>query len=139
MSWSIGWTIAISIATFYVLVRMAVTDDSLLDRLEEEKDQYVYEARDITSDDVFHSVGVWLTLRDAVVAINEADEPWTLGDMDLNEYVEACEIELRRRKVGWPTNDIGEVVVTWRWNLVWDKETGESAWCKRERRRSESV
>ena len=92
---------------------------------------HIYEAADVTNDEVYWTLGVWLTLEDALADIDKCKVPSDASDQEEHEYYEHCKIEIRERVIGWPSNDGGKVVAVRQWYLTYDDE-GECVWTKAE-------
>ena len=77
----------------------------------------LYELVNATDDERYFTLGIWLTLEDAVAAVG--DDPTKLMDCDDDSAV----VEIRERAVGW--SGTGQVVFTRKW--VRDFDTGKWA------------
>ena len=77
----------------------------------------IYEAIDHTDDEMYYPIGLWLTLDDAIAALEQCADPSDLGS-DGYEWEEGfCRVEIRERHIGWPNHDLGNrkvAEVTWK-------------------------
>jgi len=84
----------------------------------------VFEIVDYTEGDVFYPVGIFLTLEDAIAAIEEHEKPWTMsedsGDCDF------CHLEIRRREIG--TSRSGIKVWERQWACEYGYEDDDPKW-----------
>lgn len=90
--------------------------------------KYIYEVADVSDEECFFAIGVFLSLEEAVSAIEGKDEPWQLCESSMFEGVSA-NMEIRRKKLNAldPLNN-GEVVWSRKWVNKYDDDMDESAW-----------
>lgn len=88
----------------------------------------VYEIVDATSDEQYFTLGVWLTLAEAIKELEGCNEPadFCAPSADDNDGVSI--IEIREREIGWSDCYPGKVVYTKRWIEDYDEERDEYAW-----------
>lgn len=90
--------------------------------------EYIFEIADVSDEECFFTIGVFLTLEEAVAAIEAKAEPWQLCEsaMFSGEY---AAMEIRKKKLGVldPMNN-GEVVWARKWVNKYDEETDEEEW-----------
>lgn len=88
----------------------------------------VFEVVDSTSPDQYYTLGLWLTLAEAVKAI-EVDNPRDLGCEEADDFEDCRTVEIRERKLGWGgagtavvrvewMNRYNEAEDTWHWTRI---------------------
>ena len=77
----------------------------------------IYEVVDATDEATYYPIGVFLTLKDALDAIRNTENPWELCENAMF-HGEAATIEIRERLAGLKPNDAGTVV----WKTEWGNE-----------------
>ena len=60
----------------------------------------VFEVVDATDDENYFTLGVFLSLDDAMREVESCDDPDDLGG-DHGDHEEYCVVEIRERKIGW--------------------------------------
>lgn len=85
---------------------------------------YIHEAIDTSDDEAHYSYGVWMTLAEAIAAVEKVGEPATMA-WPANEEDESCTVQIIRRTIGWST--WGPCVVKFEWSNEPD-EDGEYHW-----------
>ena len=86
----------------------------------------LFEAADASNEESYYTLGIWLTLAEAVAAISSCDDPHKLGsDGDIEEL---CCVEIRERNIGW--SGLGEVVWKMTWRYDYDFEDDKVKWMK---------
>jgi len=83
----------------------------------------IYEVMDVTDDDSYRSMGVFLDKDEAIKAINDSCQ----ADYPLTDYAEEFEqIEIHEKKIGM--NNGSKIVYTLSRKQEISKETGEYIW-----------
>ena len=80
---------------------------------------------DSTDDEQYFPLGVFLTLREAVAALDECEDPDDLGSDGY--YDDYCKVEIRERKIGWSRQD--KKVFQREWSEKYDEDKDEYKWC----------
>ena len=87
----------------------------------------IYEVLDTTSEEVYDTLGVFMSLHEATQAAESTD--WRGEDND--GYFE---ITIRERPVGTlHGHNMGKCVAKFRWNEIWDEDADEPTWERIER------
>jgi hypothetical protein len=87
--------------------------------------EYVYEIRDATDDESYHSVGVFTTIDEAIRHCTELDGETPLhGDFTDPDYYDSVTLEVYR----WPLNAVAMYAkrvycVQWEWKWSDDEES----------------
>ena len=89
----------------------------------------VFEVVDSTDDENYFTLGVFLSLSDAVREVETCDEPDDLGG-DHGDHEEYCVVEIRERKIGW--GGIGRKAAEYRWESKYDETADEYGWIRTE-------
>jgi len=88
----------------------------------------MFEIADVSDEECFFTIGVFLSLEEAVAAIEAKAEPWQLCEsaMFSGEY---AAMEIRKKKLGIldPLNN-GDVVWSRKWNNVYDEDKDDDDW-----------
>ena len=87
----------------------------------------VFEAADATNEEQYWTLGLWLTLADALAALR-VDDPTDVGCHDADELDEYRLIEIRERKIGWCGS--GKVVAKMEWKATYDEAADEYKWAR---------
>lgn len=87
----------------------------------------IFEIVDATSDEAYYQIGVFLTLEDAVNAIEAKDRPWELCENAMFSG-EAAVIEIRKRRIGISTLNSGEIVWSRGWVERYSEEADDDVW-----------
>lgn len=82
----------------------------------------LYEVIDRTDEDVYYPLGLFLSLEEALSAIEDAREPDNIvsNDWELDYVV----VEIRERRLGW--REPGRTVYTHTWQRIYDRQEGET-------------
>jgi hypothetical protein len=87
----------------------------------------IFELVDKT-DEMYYPVGIFLSLSDAIEAVEKEKEPWMLSEFALDSgYVK---LEIREREVGFCQH--GKVVWTMEWEDILSDDGYESEWVRRD-------
>ncbi len=90
--------------------------------------EYIFEIADVTDEEAYYTIGTFLSLEEAVAAIEAKKEPWTLCEsaMFAADY---ASMEIRKKKLAIldPMNN-GEVVWARKWNNVYDEDSDDNDW-----------
>ena len=70
----------------------------------------VYELVDTTDDEMYYPIGIFLSLEEAVSAVESRDRPWNLSDQAYD--CDGATIEIRKRRIGLHGHRF-ETVKTW--------------------------
>lgn len=93
-----------------------------------------FEAVDITGIEMYHTIGVWPTLEDALAAFADCQDPKDIPGSDGYdcdyEHEGVCTVEIRERPFGW--GGIGIPKATLRWENVYDEAADEFKWRRTE-------
>lgn len=84
----------------------------------------VYEIVDATSDERYWTLGMFPTLTDALVALDDTDPDDMPGDHD--DYESLCRIEVRERQYGW--GGTGKTVRVREWTSEYNEVADEYEW-----------
>lgn len=87
----------------------------------------VFEVIDYSNDEIYFSLGVFLTLEDAKYEINQDDPLEISNDKDLEDFVVYV---IRERKIGMSGE--GREVYRREWEQEYDEATDESKWVVKE-------
>ena len=89
-----------------------------------ERKQSAFELVDRTDEEMYYPLGIFLTLKDAVDAVEQQAEPWQLSEQAYDgDYVR---LEIRERQVGLSQH--GEVVWSRSWENIYDEARDECSW-----------
>ena len=86
--------------------------------------EHVYEIVDTTSEENYWTLGIYLTLVDALGALGNKLPNKIPGDHD--DYEDLCHIEIRERKIGW--SGVGKQVWERTWVRKYEPNTDEYEW-----------
>jgi hypothetical protein len=89
--------------------------------------EFIYEIVDTSDEECYFAIGVFLSLEEAVSAIEAKPQPWKLCESAMYSEDYAC-IEIRRRKVGIDPLNNGEVVWIREWRNVYDEDADDNDW-----------
>jgi hypothetical protein len=84
----------------------------------------VYEVIDVTDDEMYFPVGVWLNLEEALEALDGIENPQELTDS--YDDGESCVYEVRARKVGF--GEMGTRVKRIAWTMEYDERADLYIW-----------
>lgn len=87
----------------------------------------VFEAVDSSNEETYWTLGIWLTLQEALAALS-VDNPEDVGCNEADEYDEHRTIEVRERKIGWCGS--GKRVAKVEWIATWDEPADEYKWAR---------
>ena len=87
----------------------------------------VFEVVDATDEENYFTLGVFLSLADAMREVESCDEPDDLGG-DHGDHEEYCVVEIRERKIGW--GGIGREVAKYEWTSKYDEDKDEYGWIR---------
>jgi len=88
----------------------------------------VFEVVDATDDENYFTLGVFLSLADAMREVETCAAPDDLGG-DHGDHEEYCVVEIRERMIGWV--GIGRVVARYEWNTTpYDEAADEYGWMR---------
>ena len=87
----------------------------------------IYEVTDRTDEESYYPIGLFLSLSDAIKAIEAESEPWELCETAV-EYGDDATIEIRERHIGINALDIGKLVWWRSWSKRYDEATDEYTW-----------
>lgn len=87
----------------------------------------VFEVVDATDDENYFTLGIFLSLAEAVREVETCDEPDDLGG-DHGDHEEYCVVEIRERKIGW--GGIGRKAAEYRWESKYDETADEYGWIR---------
>lgn len=96
----------------------------------------VFEAADATNEEQYWTLGIWITLQEALTALR-VDDPTDVGCHDADEWDEYRLIEIRERKIGWCGS--GKVVAKMEWRATYDEASDEYKWARTETPNSDST
>lgn len=85
----------------------------------------VFEVRDVSSEETYWTLGVFLNLVDALMALN-VDDPGDIGCHEADDYDDYRRIEVRARPIGWSGS--GKVVAKVEWKGKWNEAADEFKW-----------
>lgn len=85
----------------------------------------VFELVDVTDDEKYYSLGIWLTLEEATSALDACQCPDDLGSYYCHD--DYCMVQIRERKVGWCSPD-GKPVCVREWAATYDEAKDEFSW-----------
>ena len=90
--------------------------------------EYIFEIADVSDEECFFTVGVFLSLEEAVAAIEAKPKPWQLCESAMFDG-ESASMEIRRKKLNVldPLNN-GDVVWSRKWANRCDDYAAEDAW-----------
>jgi len=90
--------------------------------------EHIFEIADVSDEECFFTIGVFLSLEDAVAAIEAKEEPWTLCEAAMFDG-ESASMEIRKKKLGIldPLNN-GDVVWSRKWVNQYEEESDENKW-----------
>ena len=88
--------------------------------------EYVYEVVDVSSDEMYYPMGIFLDEKAAVEAIKKLASNYPNSSMTEYDPDEFERVEVRKRKIG--LNGDGIVVFELERKLEWNEETGEDKW-----------
>jgi hypothetical protein len=83
-----------------------------------------FEIVDCTDDEQYFPLGHWLTLADAIAALDTCKDPDDLPS-DGN-HDDSCKVEIRKHKLGWSGH--GRVVYRREWAQKYDEAKDEYEW-----------
>ena len=86
----------------------------------------IFEVVDTTDDDVYYTIGVFLTFEQAKAELDECEDPSDLSSPVEHSEIGGCEVEIRERELGW--NDKFKVRLTKKWVSEFDDELDECIW-----------
>jgi hypothetical protein len=89
--------------------------------------EYIFEVVDVSNEESYFAIGVFLSLQEAVEAIEAKPEPWGLCESAMYSGDYAC-IEIRRRKMGIDPLNNGDVVWKRAWNNIYDEDADDNDW-----------
>jgi hypothetical protein len=88
----------------------------------------MFEIADVSDEECFFTIGVFLSLEEAVAAIEAKKEPWQLCEsaMFSGEY---AAMEIRKKKLGIldPLNN-GDVIWRRQWRNEYDEDEDDNNW-----------
>jgi hypothetical protein len=87
----------------------------------------VFEVVDATDDENYFTLGVFLSLADAMREVESRDAPDDLGG-DHGDHEEYCVVEIRERKIG--LGGIGREVARYEWKSTYDEAADEYGWIR---------
>ena len=89
--------------------------------------QNVFEVVDVSDEEAFYTIGVFLSLQEAIAAIEAKAAPWTLCDnaMYAGDY---ASMEIRSRRIGLDPLNNGAVVWRRAWGNVYDEDADDNDW-----------
>jgi len=104
------------------------TKDGLPGDLLDELVRNVFEIADVSDEEAYFTIGVFLSLEEAVAAIEAQAEPWTLCDSAMFAG-ENASMEIRRKKLNVldPLNN-GEVVWSRKWVNLYHEDSDDNVW-----------
>ena len=84
----------------------------------------IYEIVDRTNDEIYFTLGIFLSLEEAIINVESTmpDEWGTDGCID--DY---ATIEIRERNIGW-TGSVSNVVLSIEWENQYQEDTDENKW-----------
>ena len=91
-----------------------------------DQQQFIFELVDASNEEAYYTIGVFLSLEDAIKGVASESEPWTLAQEGA-EWGDSAKLEIRKREVGklaW--SETGEVVWSKTWVCQYDDE--EPTW-----------
>lgn len=71
----------------------------------------VFELTDVTDEEMYYPIGIWLTLGEAIAYVDRCKEPDDLGSDQCHD--DTCRVEIRERKIGRSTH--GKAVFERQW------------------------
>lgn len=83
-----------------------------------------FEMVDCTDDEQYFPLGHWLTLADAIAALDECKGPDDLGSDGCHD--DYCKVEIREHKIGWSGH--GKKVYERVWSQKYDEAKDEYEW-----------
>jgi len=88
----------------------------------------IFEIVDVSDEEAYFTIGVFLSLEEAVAAVEAKAEPWQLCESAMFDG-ESASMEIRRKPVNVldPLNN-GDVVWSRKWVNKYDDDADESAW-----------
>jgi len=88
----------------------------------------VFEIADVSDEEAYFTIGVFLSLEEAVAAIEAKTEPWTLCESAMFDG-ESASMEIRRKKLNVldPLNN-GDVVWSRKWVNRYHEDSDDNAW-----------
>ena len=87
----------------------------------------IYEVTDTTDEERYYPIGLFLSLADAIWAIDAEYAPWELCEL-AGEYVDEATIEIRERETGIHTRDTGKLLWSRSWYKRYDDATDDYLW-----------
>jgi len=87
----------------------------------------IFEIVDVSDEEAYFTIGIFLSLQEAIAAIEAKAAPWTLCDnaMYAGDY---ASIEIRSRRIGLDPLNNGAVVWKRAWNNVYDEDKDDNDW-----------
>lgn len=79
---------------------------------------------DCTDDEQYFPLGHWLTLADAIAALDECQDPDDLGSDGCHD--DYCKVEIREHKIGWSGH--GKTVYVREWSQKYDEAKDDYEW-----------
>lgn len=87
----------------------------------------VYELSDASDDETYWPLGIFLSLEDAIAAVEGCEEPWGLPDHETDDY---CKLAINERPIGF--GGAGKCVWKRTWVERYCEETDDSQWHQEE-------
>ncbi len=87
----------------------------------------VFEVVDVTSEEVYWTLGVWLTLETAMATLDVSD-PEEISCNDADEYDGYRMIEVRERKIGW--GGVGKRIARIEWKRDYVEVADQYVWTR---------
>lgn len=87
----------------------------------------VFEVVDSTDDENYFTLGIFISLAEAMREVETCVEPDDLGG-DHGDHEEYCVVEIRERKIGW--GGIGRKVAEYEWKSTYDEAADEYGWIR---------
>lgn len=82
--------------------------------------QFIYEVVDITDEEIYYPIGVFLTAQEAIEAIKWNPAPWHLCEMASEGF---ARIAIKQRKLGLDPMQTGKTVATFEWVEDYENDT----------------